>query len=163
MDLLWLFLSALISISIHEIAHGSSAVMRGFKVVSVRLGVGPAIVKWRVQGIDFVVGYPWTLFIGHVEANFTKNTPVGPRLFIASAGLIANAVIVVLSAIGYRYAHQWIGIFESFALVNVIIFVTNAIPFVIGKRGKTKILTDGGEIAAIVKELRTARNSSNSR
>jgi len=158
MDLVWLILCGLISLVAHELGHAGAARVCGFDVDAIRFGVGPPMTKFRRNRIDIYIGYPWTLFIGYVELSIPRRTPILPRLFVSSAGLLVNAILMVICSLGDTYLHQWTALFAPLGVLNLGIIVLNSIPFVAMRRGYTRMWTDGGLIAGLIQEAITGRN-----
>lgn len=158
MDLVWLILCGLISIVVHELGHAWAARLCGFDVEAIHFGVGPPMTKFRRDRVDIFVGYPWTLFVGYVEVRIPGRTPILPRLFVYSAGLLVNAALMLVCSLGDTYVHQLTGLFAPLGILNLGIIVLNSIPFVVMRQGYTKMWTDGGRIAGLIQEAITGRN-----
>jgi len=65
---------------------------------------------------------------------------------------------MVICSLGDTYLHQWTALFAPLGVLNLGIIVLNSIPFVVMRRGYTRMWTDGGLIAGLIQEAITGRN-----
>ena len=103
----------------HETGHFLAARLQGIRVNGFSIGFGPALIKKEIQGIDFALrALPLGGFVSFPDdddssgfspndPNLLKNRPIIQRLFVISAGVLANLLIA------------WIVIFSQAAFIGV--------------------------------------------